>query len=489
MAFYPQSIDDLAPPPARRGWRRRLLRHLPGLSFVFLVGLLIVVVLWPYVVITVPSGSVGVLWKRFNGLDLYCWCWVGRGTVLDPRELREEGLHIIWPWDKLYLYNLRLQSTTQTYNAISKDGVNVKAQISVRYQLLHNSVAVLHKFIGPDFLTSVVDPEMGSQARQVIAQYTAEAVYTSREQIQKQIRDATQRSLAANLNKLVQPEAMEQPDPKHYNDFLQDAIQILDTLVLSIELPPDIVSAINRQTEQYYMIQEYKFRVQREAEESKRKQIEADGIAAFQKTVSQGISESYLRWRGIEATLLLSQSPNAKVVVIGSGRDGLPIILNAEPNAAGAPPQSGGSGASTGTPSSSGASGASSSGTSSSGTPSSGASSSGSPSGSPGNTPPPAPAGNTPPNTSTAPGASPGSPGSPGSTPNKPPPGTSGAASPPSPAQTANAAPPSATPESGTAAPTASALDLPGVRPLLSGISGALRAGAELISPETKSKQ
>src|SRR5205823_14641797 len=127
--------------------------------------------------------------------------------------------------------------------------------------------------------------------------------------------------------------------PKHYNDFLQDAIQILDTLVLSIELPPDIVSAINRQTEQYYMIQEYKFRVEREAQETKRKQVEADGIAAFQKTVSQGISESYLRWRGIEATLLLAQSPNAKVVVIGAGKDGLPIILNAEPTAPGGPQQ------------------------------------------------------------------------------------------------------------------------------------------------------
>ena len=458
MASYPQSIDDLAPPRAKRGWRRSLLRHLPGLSFVLLVSLLIVVVLWPYVVITVPSGYVGVLWKRFNGLDLYCWCWVGRGTVLDPRELREEGLHIIWPWDKLYLYNLRLQSTTQTYNAISKDGVNVKAQISVRYQLLHNSVAVLHKFIGPDFLTSVVDPEIGSQARQVISQYTAEAVYTSREQIQKQLRDATQRSLAANLNKLVQPEAMEQPDPKHYNDFLQDAIQILDTLVLSIELPPDIVAAINRQTEQYYMIQEYKFRVQREAEESKRKQIEADGIAAFQKTVSQGISESYLRWRGIEATLLLSQSPNAKVVVIGSGKDGLPIILNAEPNSS--------------------ASGAASSGAS-------GESSSGASSGSFGNAPP-APPGNAPPNTSTAPG---GTPSSPGSAPNKPSPGTSGAASPVTPVDTANAAPPAAAPQSGTAAATASALDIPGIRPFLSGVSGALRAGAELISPEPKSKQ
>jgi regulator of protease activity HflC (stomatin/prohibitin superfamily) len=454
MASYPETIDDLAPLPQRRGWRRFLVRHLPGLSFIILLGLLIAVVLWPYVVITVPSGYVGVLWKRFNGLDMYCWCWVGRGTVLDPRELREEGLHIIWPWDKLYLYNLRLQSTQQTYNAISKDGVNVKAQISVRYQLLHNSVAVLHKFIGPDFLTSVVNPEIGSQARQVISQFTAEAVYTSREQIQKQIRDATQKSLAANLNKLVQPEAMEQPDPKHYNDFLQDAIQILDTLVLSIELPPDIVAAINRQTEQFYMIQEYKFRVEREAEESKRKQIEADGIAAFQKTVSQGISESYLRWRGIEATLLLSQSPNAKVVVIGSGRDGLPIILNAEPSTPGAASQSGGSGASSTTAPS-------------------------------GNALPPAPNSSAPPNTSTAPGATPGSPGSP---PAKPPPGTSGAATPLAPDETANAGPVVlAQPEKTASAATV--LDIPGVRPILSGISGALRAGADLISPQTKSKQ
>jgi regulator of protease activity HflC (stomatin/prohibitin superfamily) len=343
MLTYPDSIDSLTSPRKRSRWWRYFGRHLPGLTVVMLLGSFVTVLLWPYVVINVPSGQVGVLWKRFNGVDIYCWCWVGRGTVLDPRELREEGLHIVWPWDKLYLYDLRLASTSQTYNAISKDGVNVTAQISVRYQLLHNSVAVLHKFIGPAYLATVLGPEIGSQARQVISQYTAQEVYTSRDAIQKLIRDNAQKSLGANLNQLVQPEAMEQPDPKHYNDFLQDAIQILDTLVLSIELPADIVAAINRQTEQYYMIQEYKFRVAREAEESKRKQIEADGIAAFQRTVSQGISESYLRWRGIEATLALAQSTNAKIVVIGTGRDGLPIILgNVDtPLAQGTPPPAG----------------------------------------------------------------------------------------------------------------------------------------------------
>ena len=438
MARYPESIDDL-PPRRRRGLWRSLARHLPGVSVVILMAMLVIVVLWPYVVITIPSGRVGVLWKRFNGVDIYCLCWVGRGTVLDPRELREEGLHIICPWDKLFLYDLRLQSSTQTYNAISKDGVNVTAQISVRYQLLHNSVAVLHKFIGPDYLTSVVSPELGSQARQVISQYTAEEVYTSREAIQKQIRDNAQKSLATNLNTLVQPEAMEQPDPKHYNDFLQNSIQILDTLVLSIELPPDIVAAINRQTEQYYMIQEYKFRVQREAEESKRKQIEADGIAAFQKTVSQGISESYLRWRGIEATLQLALSPNTKIVIVGSGKDGLPIILGNVDNAtpAGAMPGVTGS-----IPA-------------------------------PGAAPPPAaaaPAGKTPPTTSAPPAA----------TPPKP----TGEATPPVSDKAAAAAP------ANSEAPPASSnpLTLPEVQAILSRISGALSLGGAGTGSDTAAK-
>ena len=337
MATYPETLDGNPPPVRKRGAWHFLTRRLPSFAFILLVLFLTVTVLWRFVVITVPSGHVGVLWKRFNTFDYYCWCFAGRGTMLNPQQLRGEGLHLVWPWDHLFIYNLRLQSTAQTYNAISRDGVNVAVQMNIRYQLLHNAVAVLHKFIGPNYFESVVSPEIGSQTRQVISQYTAQEVYISREAIQEKVRDNARKALGANLNKLVQPEAMEQPDPKNYNDALQYSIQIIDTLVLSIELPPAIVAAINRQTEQFYLIQEYRYRVEREAQESRRKQIEANGIAAFQQTVSQGISDSYLRWRGIEATLALSQSQNSKIVVIGGGKDGLPIILgNVDPPAAAA---------------------------------------------------------------------------------------------------------------------------------------------------------
>lgn len=351
MIKFPWSLDKAPPPtigPQHKRWRF-FERHLPNISLGAMVVLLIAAVLYPHMVITVPSGHVGVLWKRFSGPGIYCWCILARGTVLNPQELREEGLHLIWPWDKLFIYDLRLQSNTETFNAISSEGVSLTATMNIRFQLRHNSVAVLHKFIGPAYLASVIRPEIGSRAREIIAKFTAEQVYsTSRSEIEDRIRNSAKDKLAEHLNQLVQPEASEQNDPEQYKNQLRDAIEFVDTLVLGIKMPASIVGAINRKTEQFYLVKEYEFRVQREAKESERKQIEANGIAAFQRTVAGGISESYLRWRGIEATLELAKSRNSKLVVIG-GKDGLPIILNtadtppppsAQPPPAATPPTS-----------------------------------------------------------------------------------------------------------------------------------------------------
>jgi regulator of protease activity HflC (stomatin/prohibitin superfamily) len=131
---------------------------------------------------------------------------------------------------------------------------------------------------------------------------------------------------------------MEHPEGEDYTQYrvpLNDMLNLIDTLILGIELPTAVVTAINRKIEQYYISEEYKFRVAREVRESERKKIEAEGIREFQQIVSQGISDSYLRWRGIEATLQLAQSSNTKVVIVGSGKDGLPIIFGNTPATSG----------------------------------------------------------------------------------------------------------------------------------------------------------
>jgi regulator of protease activity HflC (stomatin/prohibitin superfamily) len=294
-------------------WWRFVERHLPTIVIYLMVATLVGVILAPYVLVTVPSGYVGVQWKRFGG-----------GTVLDPRKLKDEGMRFILPWNRLFLYDLRLQSATETYNAISRDGISLTASINIRYRLKRESIPQLHQTIGPNYVEALVGPEIGNRMREVIAQYSAEDVYsTKRAEIQSKIRERAEAMLGEKM--MVGGESEEEYSP--YRVPLYAMLNLIDTLILGIELPSAVVTAINRKIEQYYISEEYKFRVAREIRESERKKIEAEGIAEFQRIVSQGISSSYLRWRGIEATLQLAQSSNSKVVIIGAGQNGMPIIL------------------------------------------------------------------------------------------------------------------------------------------------------------------
>ena len=305
---------EMGPPRKGYKWYRFVERHLPIIIIYLMVTTLVGFLIAPNVIVTVPTGEVGVLWKRFRG-----------GTQLDPRLLKEEGMRVLLPWDKLFLYDLKLQTTTDTYNAISKDGVNLAATINIRFRLKHDAIPQLHQVIGPNYIAHLVRPEIGNRAREIIAEYSAEEVYsTKRQEIQKRIRTHTEAMLGQSM---VQRSVEESEYGEHYRIPLDAMLNLYDTLLLGLELPQSVVAAINRKVEQYYLVQEYAFRVDREKKESERKRIEAEGISAFQQIVSQGISDSYVRWRGIEATLQLAQSPNSKIVIIGSGKDGLPIIL------------------------------------------------------------------------------------------------------------------------------------------------------------------
>src|SRR5271165_5630560 len=184
------SIYDRPPPSRTRyAWWRFVEHRLPVLVICLLVATLVGVVLAPYVLVTVPSGFVGVLWKRFGG-----------GTVVDPRKLKDEGMRFVLPWNKIFLYDLRLQSTTETYNAISRDGISLTATINIRFRLKREAVPQLHQSIGPDYIQTLIEPEIGNRMREVIAEYTAEDVYsTKRAEVQDKIRQRAESMLGEKM--------------------------------------------------------------------------------------------------------------------------------------------------------------------------------------------------------------------------------------------------------------------------------------------------
>ena len=140
--------------------------------------------------------------------------------------------------------------------------------------------------------------------REKITKYKSVNVYTEREALQREISKGFKEKL------------------KQYNFFVVENV-----LVRNIDFPAAIERAIERKMAEKQEFERMKYVLQKEEKEAQRKKIEAQGIADFQRIVTEGINENLLKWKAIEATLELSKSKNAKVVVIGSPKNGLPIIM------------------------------------------------------------------------------------------------------------------------------------------------------------------
>jgi regulator of protease activity HflC (stomatin/prohibitin superfamily) len=280
------------------------------LALSLLVTVILVVFLAPYVVVNIPVGSAGVLWHRFSGTDF-------------DRTLRD-GISLKWPWDIAYTYSTRLQSHDIVVSALTADGLNVSIAITYRWFLNKKFLPHLHNALGPTYAETLLLPEVNAATRRQFALIAVRDYYgTTREQALSRVFDAVVNSNTPNY--ICSPAEVNKDEAT--NNW-QDCLVILaDVLVRDVELPPRIVASIQSKIEQQQLVQEMQYRVERERYESDRKLIEAEGIRKFQETVQSGISDTYLKWRGIEATVLLATSPNAKTVIIG-GANGLPLILN-----------------------------------------------------------------------------------------------------------------------------------------------------------------
>ena len=256
------------------------------LGFVILA---IVIVIFVFSAVTrVDSGAVGVL-------TLF-----GRVTG----EVLPEGLHLINPFKTNHETSIRTQEIKETASVPSSEGLVMNLDTSLIYHLNPDKAAEVYQKIGPNYVEVLIEPNLRAAIREATASHTANALYTGeREMVAKQIFD----QLASLLGQ---------------RGFIVESVLLRD-----IQLPATLKSSIESKQQAEQEALAMNFRLQKETQEAQRKRIEAQGIRDFQQIVAQGISPQLLEWKGIEATENLAKSPNAKVVVVGGGKNGLPLIL------------------------------------------------------------------------------------------------------------------------------------------------------------------
>lgn len=275
-------------------------RHFIGFTVTGLLALFLLVYFSPNIFITIPPGRGGALWLRFLG-----------GTV---REFHYgEGLKVIFPWDRIYIYDLRVRQESDQFDVLTNEGLDISVNVTLRFRLNPAALGEITRAAGPDFVKTLVMPSVGATVRQISAKYTAEEIYSTK---RGQIEDEIEAELDKTVDQLIEGHVDERPE-----------IIVEDFWFRSITLPAHLAAAIEAKLTQRQLAEQYVYILQREEREKDRKIIEAQGIKAFQDIVSSGISENYLKWKGIDATLKLADSPNAKIVIIGSGKEGLPLIL------------------------------------------------------------------------------------------------------------------------------------------------------------------
>ncbi len=264
-------------------------RHKFRITLTTLGLLFLTVFFWNHIFISIYPGHAGVLWSRLLG-----------GTNL--QRWYGEGLQVILPINRMHIYDVRVQSIEGTIKVLSSNGLLIDLDWTVRFHPKRETLPFLHREVGPEYIESFIRPEAIHALRTIVGNYTPDQIYSRDE-------DGLLQEIQALLARSIQ-------------EYIT-----LDSMLLRRLMLPDLIqNAIQSKLEQEQIALSYPYRLLRETQERDRKVVEADGIQQFEQI--SGIS--ILRWRGIEATVQLATSENAKIIVIGTSADGLPIILNTQ---------------------------------------------------------------------------------------------------------------------------------------------------------------
>ena len=265
-------------------------KFLPIIIIIF-VGLFILFGLSSSIFYTIEAGERAVVFKKFQG-------------GLDKDNILKPGFGMKAPWNDLYVYDVQENTAEEKMDVLDKNGLSINVDVTVRFNPIYDEIGHLHENFGINYVNKLVVPEVRSAVRQVMGRFTAEEIYsTKRAEVETSIKTETESTLKNNN------------------------IEMQALLIRSINLPEQIKGAIENKLKQEQEALAYQFRLDKEKSEAERKRIAAEGEAIANKIINNSLTPELLRMRGIEATLELAKSPNSKVVVVGNGKDGMPLIL------------------------------------------------------------------------------------------------------------------------------------------------------------------
>ncbi len=267
------------------------MEKLSRAAIFIIIGVVLFIIIVIKSSVVIEAGQAGVLFRPFSG-------------GVETESTYGEGFAIIAPWNDMIIFPVRQLSISDKMRVLSVNGLEVSVDATVWYQPEYDKLPYLYQEKGRNYESEILAPAISAAARSVVGRYTPEQLYSSkRDVIQAEILEEVRRELETQY------------------------IQVNRVLVKDVTLPPKIKEAIERKLKQEQEALEYEFRLAKATKEAERQKIDAEGKAVANKILSASLTDKILTEKGIEATLRLSESPNSKVIVVGSGESGLPIIL------------------------------------------------------------------------------------------------------------------------------------------------------------------
>ena len=230
-------------------------------------------------------------------------------------DILNSGLHIINPLVDVTTFDAKTQNYTMSaiheegaqsgddaIRILTSDGLEVTIDLSVLFSIKPQEAPKILREIGNDYLDKIVRPVARTAIRDNAVSYEAVALYsTKRQEFQNKIFNTIRTS------------------------FAKRGLRLEQLLIRNITLPESVRKAIESKINAEQDAQKMQFVLQKERQEAERKRVEAQGIADYQRILSTGLSDKQLQYESILAQKAIATSSNAKVIIMGNGKN--PVIL------------------------------------------------------------------------------------------------------------------------------------------------------------------